>query len=175
MEMSEILDRAKELATRYEANGYIHRDATLLLPNLVAECEFWQQRAMTPDANGIAYMRGNFGAALDEIKRQANHIAKLESTNEQLRVDMYKYRLKQRAALKKLGETIMARGKALVEERIAGEFSDWIENQCPHWDIDVEPFCAALDGPCEYREGKCPIRNELLDRAREQLRVEGKL
>ena len=128
MEMSEILARAKELATRYEANGYIHRDATLLLPNLVAECEFWQQRA-----------------------------------------------IEEHAALKKLGKAKRERGKALVEERIAEEFSDWIENQCPHWDIDVEPFCAALDGPCEYREGKCPIRNELLDRAREQLRREGKL
>ena len=54
MEMSEILDRAKELATRYEANGYIHRDATLLLPNLVAECEFWQQRAIEERAKRIA-------------------------------------------------------------------------------------------------------------------------
>ena len=54
MEMSEILARAKELATRYEANGYIHRDATLLLPNLVAECEFWQQKAIEERANQIA-------------------------------------------------------------------------------------------------------------------------
>ena len=56
MEMSEILDRAKELATRYEANGYIHRDATLLLPNLVAECEFWQQRAIEERAQRIISM-----------------------------------------------------------------------------------------------------------------------
>ena len=65
--------------------------------------------------------------------------------------------------------------EALVEERISGEFSDWIENQCPHWDIDVEPFCVALDGPCEYREGKCPISRDLHVIAHEQLRREGKL
>ena len=63
----------------------------------------------------------------------------------------------------------------LVEERIAGEFSDWIENQCPYWDIDDDPFCAKLDGPCEYREGKCPITNELRGRARQQLTSEGKI
>jgi hypothetical protein len=83
--------------------------------------------------------------------------------------------VKQHAALKKLGEAKRKRGKALVEERIAGEFSDWIENQCPHWDIDVEPFCVELDGPCEYREGGCPIRIELHEIAREQLHQEGKL
>lgn len=124
-------------------------------------------------------------AALDEIKRHADRIAELKASAKRAQtiisgdlgyIEAANRKIeKQRAVLKKLGETIMARGKALVEERIAGEFSDWIENQCPHWDIDVEPFCAALDGPCEYREGKCPIRNEMLDRAREQLRREGKL
>jgi hypothetical protein len=78
-------------------------------------------------------------------------------------------------AIERQAKRIAALEEALVEERISGEFSDWIENQCPHWDIDEEPFCVKLDGPCEYREGKCPIRNELLDRAREQLRREGKI
>lgn len=55
MEMSEILDRAKELAAQYEANGYIHRDATLLLPELVAECEFWRQKAIEERAKRRAY------------------------------------------------------------------------------------------------------------------------
>ena len=128
MEMSEILDRAKELATRYEANGYIHRDATLLLPNLVAECEFWQQRA-----------------------------------------------IEEHAALKKLGKAKRERGKALVEERIAGKFSNWIMNQCLHLGIDDEPFCIKLGGPCEYHEGRCPISRDLHMIAREQLRQEGKL
>lgn len=79
------------------------------------------------------------------------------------------------AALKKLGKAKRDRGKALVEERISGEFSDWIENQCPHWDIDEEPFCAELDGPCEYHEGECPISMELHRIARQQLRREGVL
>ena len=115
-------------------------------------------------------------AAFAEV--QGKRIAELEAENAENRkalIGCGAAIIKQRAALTKLGETIMARGKALVEERISGEFSDWIENQCPHWDIDEEPFCVKLDGPCEYREGKCPIRNELLDRAREQLRREGKL
>lgn len=128
-------------------------------------------------------------AALDEIEQQAKCIAELQDDIKQLSATVadsdavviirskedLAIIAKQRAALKKLGQAKRERGKALVEERISGEFSDWIENQCPHWDIDVEPFCVALDGPCEYREGKCPIRNELLDRAREQLRQEGKI
>ena len=53
--MSDILARAKELVTRYEASGYIHRDATLLLPELVAECEFWRQKAIEEHAARLYY------------------------------------------------------------------------------------------------------------------------
>ena len=51
--MSDILARAKELAAQHEASGYIHRDATLLLPELVAECEFWRRRAIEERAKRI--------------------------------------------------------------------------------------------------------------------------
>ena len=113
MEMSEILDRAKELATRYEANGYIHRDATLLLPNLVAECEFWQQRA-----------------------------------------------IEEHAALKKLGEKVRMRGKALVEERARFEY--YVQNEnCESWP--------------EARRKYPELEKKYIDIAREQLRQEGKL
>ena len=101
--MSDILARAKELAAQHEASGYIHRDATLLLPELVAECEFWQQRA-----------------------------------------------IEEHAALKKLGEKVRMRGKALVEERARA-----IENN-PNRTIEWTHYNATT-------------------RAREQLRVEGKI
>ena len=48
--MSDILDRAEALAEQYNSSGYIHRDATLLLPELIAE-----------------------------IKRQAAYVARLEA------------------------------------------------------------------------------------------------
>lgn len=35
--MSDILDRAEELAERYNSSGFIHKEATLLLPELIAE------------------------------------------------------------------------------------------------------------------------------------------
>ena len=35
--MSDILDRAEDLAERYNSSGFIHRDATLMLPELIAE------------------------------------------------------------------------------------------------------------------------------------------
>ena len=53
--MSDILARAKELVTRYEASGYIHRDAMLLLPGLVAECEFWRRKAIEEHAARLYY------------------------------------------------------------------------------------------------------------------------
>ena len=110
-------------------------------------------------------------AALDEIERLQADNQKWREYN--LQLDRKNRKLL--AALKKLGKEKRERGKALVEERISGEFSDWIENQCPHWDIDEEPFCVELDGPCEYHEGKCPISMELHRIAREQLRREGLL
>lgn len=44
--MSDTLTRAKKLVAQHEASGYIHRDATLLLPELIAECEFWRREAI---------------------------------------------------------------------------------------------------------------------------------
>ena len=35
--MSDILDRAEDLAERYNSSGFIHKEATLLLPELIAE------------------------------------------------------------------------------------------------------------------------------------------
>ena len=35
--MSDILNRAEELAERYNSSGFIHKEATLLLPELIAE------------------------------------------------------------------------------------------------------------------------------------------
>ena len=61
MEMSEILGRAKELVAQYEANGYIHRDATLLLPELIAECEFWRREAIEATARANFYQECNDG------------------------------------------------------------------------------------------------------------------
>ena len=102
-------------------------------------------------------------------------IAELEESLQRERAMTFSKIQRQRHAIANLCRAKRERGKALVEERIAGEFSDWIENQCPHWEIDDDPFCVALGGPCEYREGKCPIQTELLARVREQLRAEGKL
>ena len=48
--MSDILDRAEDLAERYNSSGFIHKEATLLLPDLIAE-----------------------------IKRQAAYVARLEA------------------------------------------------------------------------------------------------
>ena len=48
--MSDILDRAEDLAERYNSSGFIHKEATLLLPELIAE-----------------------------IKRQAAYVARLEA------------------------------------------------------------------------------------------------
>ena len=35
--MSDILGRAEDLAERYNSSGFIHKEATLLLPDLIAE------------------------------------------------------------------------------------------------------------------------------------------
>ena len=35
--MTDILDRAEDLAERYNSSGFIHKEATLLLPELIAE------------------------------------------------------------------------------------------------------------------------------------------
>ena len=35
--MSDILSRAEDLAERYNSSGFIHKEATLLLPELIAE------------------------------------------------------------------------------------------------------------------------------------------
>lgn len=79
------------------------------------------------------------------------------------------------AKIRQLQERIADLEKALIEERISGTFSDFIPNQCHHWDYDEEPFCVELDGPCEYKDGKCSITSELQTKAREQLQAEGKI
>ena len=44
--MSDILSRAEELAERYNSSGFIHKEATLLLPELIAEIKRlrWQRQ-----------------------------------------------------------------------------------------------------------------------------------
>ena len=44
--MSDILDRAEDLAERYNSSGFIHKEATLLLPELIAEIKRlrWQRQ-----------------------------------------------------------------------------------------------------------------------------------
>ena len=54
--MSDILERAKWLAERYNDSGHIHRDATLLLPDLITECEKWRQKAILERA--MCYIGG---------------------------------------------------------------------------------------------------------------------
>lgn len=77
---------------------------------------------------------------------------------------------KQRAALKKLGPRAGKRGKALVEER-AKDDSKFPE-LCDI--VHDELMCPALDGDCEHWEG-CPRKDELRQKARQQLRQEGVL
>ena len=44
--MTDLLDRAEDLAERYNSSGFIHKEATLLLPELIAEIKRlrWQRQ-----------------------------------------------------------------------------------------------------------------------------------
>ena len=104
---------------------------------------------------------GLFPAALDEIERQAKRIAELEADrfvaerNRQWVSEKFGAKIvRQRATLKKLGEKVRARGKALVEER-----ANLIE-------AGGEPIRKRLSEDDQ---------KDLDDLAREQLRSEGKI
>lgn len=123
-----------------------------------------------------------FPAALDEIVRlrrecrecinantyaQAKRIAELEREQHLWRYALHSNEInlvlkneKQRAALKKLGETIRARGKALVEERARFEY--YVQNEnCESWP--------------EARRKYPELEKKYIGIAREQLRREGKI
>ena len=112
-------------------------------------------------------------AALDEIERLEAAYQKAQNSNllrKQAYESLEKIANKQRAALKKLGNAKRERGKALVEERAQDgaklpELCDIVRD---------ELMCPELDGDCEHWEG-CPRKDELRQRAREQLRLEGKI
>ena len=90
--MSDILDRAEDLAERYNSSGFIHKEATLLLPELIAEIKRLQ--AMNPfqaevpigiriAENHFAYSDGEGSAILQrmlqEKDKQAAYVARLEA------------------------------------------------------------------------------------------------
>jgi hypothetical protein len=109
-------------------------------------------------ATGIPMDSGELGRRLlEHIDSQAEEIKRLEAENYQWR--SYNHELgnkshKQRLALKKLGEKVRARGKALVEEQVRRDMSHYYGSRYTSDELEK-------------------IRKKIRSVAREQLRSEG--
>lgn len=80
--MSKVVDQAKDLIKRYDESGFIHRDATMLLPGLVAECERLLENQCTPEK-----CYGEIARLQEELKitsDRAAHNAQRDAAREQI-------------------------------------------------------------------------------------------
>ena len=57
--MTDVLQQAKALIWQHNESGFIHRDATMLLPELVAECERWRAAASKSADMGMELCKDN--------------------------------------------------------------------------------------------------------------------
>ncbi len=80
--MSEVVDQAKDPIQRHDESGFIHRNATRLLPELVAECERLQENQCTPEK-----CYGEIARLQEELKITADraaHNAEQDAAREQI-------------------------------------------------------------------------------------------
>ena len=68
--MTDVLKQAKALIRQHNESGFIHRDATMLLPELVAECERLQENQCTPEK-----CYGEIARLQEELKITADRAA----------------------------------------------------------------------------------------------------
>lgn len=76
--MSKVVDQAKDLIKRYDESEFIHRNATRLLPELVAECESALAGARGADL-AIKELKNRLKAVEDECECRRNIIVSLAS------------------------------------------------------------------------------------------------
>ena len=55
MSGDDLLDRAEDLAERYNSSGFIHKEATLLLPELIEEIKRQRERAQKAEAEAARW------------------------------------------------------------------------------------------------------------------------
>ena len=68
--MSDILDRAEDLAERYNSSGFIHKEATLLLPELIAEIKQQAAYVARLEAAYLDEARENIQATREFLQEQ---------------------------------------------------------------------------------------------------------
>lgn len=144
--MTDVLKQAKDLIKRYDESGFIHRNATRLLPELVAECE-----RLRADNNDLVANRDATEAYIDEMKA--------------LRDDLVKNcnHLRNRA---QKAESELARWQKIAIDERAGKLiltRDCTQNE------DAADFHHRCE--CGYSLEKCPIADWWREQAARELGI----